>query len=566
MIGDLLRRIARAGPVVCVLTGAWPTITPLCAHERPPLTAKQREAVLPIIQQLANALAALRGQYPEFEGIDAGAVLRKTTTSIGVEVSRNLRRPREKRGLQPEDWGTHGVFVSFVCTRPLRTDGDHIHAHSDIQPTREFAHLGLELNYHVLVCPKPSQGVRDRVLETLEHHAQQLDAVNKGHAQPKDQTGRDPTQKEAPMADNVKMEGDKVWIEGVRNYAMCEPLFEAVGVVVRHLGSSHSPEYLQGISGAAFRIAGICPCAPTCSAAMSTTELARTLGYKVTKINMGEACKSWKDLQALAEAYKKHGKTVPEPESLTDGELREQVQRVHAIIDGIKAAIRSGLPVVVWHAFTNAEYDVVTGYDDATGEFLGWGGYGNPKDAGYARAPQGRMIETAYIGGLPNAILIKGPAADYDAQSAEVSALEEAVRHGRSQENLDKSGDKKWHMLQGIACYSRWAREWESPDRKRGAGDSYCFGVYSKTHAAAAQFLREIAPKHGNAREDLERAAQCFESETKVLEGGRDLLWWSAPQGADAERNKKIAALLAEARDHYAEGIAAIEKALAAMD
>jgi hypothetical protein len=83
-----------------------------------------------------------------------------------------------------------------------------------------------------------------------------------------------------------------------------------------------------------------------------------------------------------------------------------------------------------------------------------------------------------------------------------------------------------------------------------------------QTHAMASGFLREIAPRHEKAKAELERAAACFQAEAEVLEKGRDLLWWSAPEGPDAERNKKATELLAQARDHYAAGIAAIEKAL----
>ena len=47
-----------------------------------------------------------------------------------------------------------------------------------------------------------------------------------------------------------------------------DPLFEGIRVVLSYRGEAYSPAYLQGISGAAFRIAGICPCAPTSSFAM----------------------------------------------------------------------------------------------------------------------------------------------------------------------------------------------------------------------------------------------------------------------------------------------------------
>lgn len=367
------------------------------------------------------------------------------------------------------------------------------------------------------------------------------------------------------MSSDVKVDGSRARLDGVDQYGAVGPLFEAVGVVARYLGSTHTSEYLLGISGAAFRIAGICPCAPTSSAAMSTPDFARLLGYQVTYVDMGGACSTWGELQPLADMYRQNGNVLPVPEALEDSTLAEHARLVHAIIDSVKAGIRRGTPAVVWHAFTNAEYDVVTGYDDDTGEFLGWGSYGGPEDGTYARAPQGRMVETAYVGGLPNAILLSGPATGFDAHGAEVAALREAVDHGRSRENVDRAEGGDWCMLQGIACYSRWARDWASADKKREMGDAYCFGVYSSTHSAAAAFLREIAPRHPRAQSDLERAAASFEAEAHVLAGGRDLIWWSAPEGPDPERNARAAALLSDARDHYAAGIAAVEKALESM-
>lgn len=73
----------------------------------------------------------------------------------------------------------------------------------------------------------------------------------------------------------------RVVLEGVDRFRVMEPVFECVRVVLSYLGESYSPAYIQGISGAAFRIAGICPCAPTCSTAMWTDALVDLLGYEM---------------------------------------------------------------------------------------------------------------------------------------------------------------------------------------------------------------------------------------------------------------------------------------------
>jgi S-adenosylhomocysteine hydrolase len=56
---------------------------------------------------------------------------------------------------------------------------------------------------------------------------------------------------------------ERVVIEGVDRYRVVEPVFEGVRVIVTKRGERYSPAYVQGISGAAFRVAGPCPCAPT---------------------------------------------------------------------------------------------------------------------------------------------------------------------------------------------------------------------------------------------------------------------------------------------------------------
>jgi hypothetical protein len=149
-----------------------------------------------------------------------------------------------------------------------------------------------------------------------------------------------------------------------------------------------------------------------------------------------------------------------------------------------------------------------------------------------------------------------------EARKAEIAALREAVRHGRSRRNCDKAAGPQWVMLDGIACYDRWAREFEQPDRKRGSGDAYCYGIYRRTHRSAAGFLREIAPKYPKAEGHLRAAADHFLREADTLDSAEELLGWGAPAGPDPEQNRKVASILARARDHYAAGIGEIETAL----
>jgi hypothetical protein len=371
------------------------------------------------------------------------------------------------------------------------------------------------------------------------------------------------------MIGALKHAGSKWWIEGVQPYQVCEALFEAVRLALTQHGAPHSANYIQGISGAAFRIGGICPCAPTCDYSMEVWELLELLGYsyKHMWVSLGDAAgqhHAYEALIPLAKAYEENDKTLPTAESFDDPYIREARDKVSAIIDAVKDEIRAGRTAVLWHAFTSAEFDVVTGFDDDKGTFLGRGSYAG-MGPDYAEAPQARTVTTAHIGGVPTAILISEQVRGFDARGAEISALKTAVQHAHSQKNVDKLGGDEWVMLQGLACYDRWIDEYRDPERKRGMGDAYCYGIYRSTHRAAAGFLREIAPKYSGVQHVLEDAAQQFEKEADTLYAEPDLLGWGGPEGPDAERNAKVVAWLGTARNHYAAGIDLIAKALNAM-
>lgn len=346
-------------------------------------------------------------------------------------------------------------------------------------------------------------------------------------------TGRAAGSAGAAKGGTVRREDGKVWIEGMDRYRVIDPVFEGIRLILAQRGESYSSEYIQGISGSAFRIGGICPCAPTCDNAMSPQDLIRLLGYEFEHVKIG-------------------------------GKGEELAAATRAAVARVKQEIDAGRAALVWHAFTNAEWDVVYGYDREKKQFLGRGSYaGNDKP--FAEADEMRMGTCGGICDPLGVILIGRKAGQLDAPKAELDALQEAVRHARSQKNVDKLGGEKWVMLQGIACYDRWAREFrDDPKRKRGVGDAYCYGVYRSTHRAAAGLLREIAPKYPKGAEHLRQAAGQFEAEANVLDKGEKLLWWNSPEGPDAKRNAEAAALLKQVRDAYAAGITAIEQALAA--
>jgi hypothetical protein len=349
----------------------------------------------------------------------------------------------------------------------------------------------------------------------------------------------------------------------VGRYQVVEPLFECVRVVLSYLGETYSPAYIQGISGAAFRIAGICPCAPTVSRHIPPTALIDLLGYEMHdfKLTDGVPDFNWDHFRSLAGLYEANGNVLPQAEALQQVELRMMCDQLGTIIQAVKNAIREGRPAIVWHAFTNAEFDVVAGYGQERGAFCGRGSYAGLGD-GYAQAPWGRMVTTAHLGGQPYAIVIGQRVRPFDARSAEIAALQEAARHARSQNNVDKLGDEQWVMLDGLRCYDRWIDDWRDPQKKRGPGDSYCLGVYRSTHRAAAGFLRELAQKYPEVQGQFERAAEAFCGEADALDASVPLLGWEAREGPDPERNARLVPLLRRARDGYARAIDEIESAL----
>ena len=323
-------------------------------------------------------------------------------------------------------------------------------------------------------------------------------------------------------------------LEGLDRYQVVEPMFEGLRVILAYRGEPYSPAYIQGVSGAAFRISGICPCAPTCGVAMQPQDLARLFGYQVEHLAIQTDRPKTGDL----------GRLYP---------LEEVLARV-------KDEVCQGRPALLWHAFSDAEWDVVCGFDEDSGVFFGRGSYLGLEE--YASAPQTRTLTGQDLCPTLGAVLIGEKQHEYDAPAAELTALREAVRHGHARrENAAPGGP--WVFLEGNQCYDRWVAEFrDDPERRRTAGDSYCLSVMRSTHRAAAEFMRELAPSYPMAASQLKRAANCFEAEAETLDACESLLGWSAPEGPDPRRNAYAADLLAHASDAYATGISSVEKAL----
>jgi hypothetical protein len=279
-------------------------------------------------------------------------------------------------------------------------------------------------------------------------------------------------------------------IPNVEPYQVVEPMYEGIRVILSYRGELYSPAYVQGISGAAFHVGGICPCAPTCTSGITPLELVRKLGYDAEHMTL-----FW---------------DAPAPDSL-----------VTTLINRVKADIRDTRPVLAWHAFTNCEWDVVAGYDDERNLFLGRGsdvGFGS-----YAEASQTRSAECLDICPAQGAIFIGEKTGTFDAQSAEITSLRDAVDHAHSNRNAEKLGGSDWVFLEGILAYERWVNDFKSPSKARTSGDAYCYGVYRSTHRAASNYLFELTKKYPVAASDLMDASRHFGAEADTLQGGGNL-------------------------------------------
>jgi hypothetical protein len=222
------------------------------------------------------------------------------------------------------------------------------------------------------------------------------------------------------------------------------------------------------------------------------------------------------------------------------------------LITAVKDSIDNGRPALVWHAMTNAEWDVVSGYDDEKKVFFGRGSYTGlegqaPHVESWNRAAKAVTICPAF-----GAVIIGDRTGEFDALEAEKEALRDAVEFG---------------MREGVAVFKKWAEDYSKPGKVRDEADSYCFQVYHSTHGAAAGFLREIASHLDESAEKLlMEAADLMEKEAKAFAACWPYLWWSTVRGVDEERSAKVAPLLREAADLYEKAIMKVQDAVTIID
>lgn len=331
----------------------------------------------------------------------------------------------------------------------------------------------------------------------------------------------------------------RVVLEGVDRYQVVEPLFEGVRVVLSYRGESYSPAYVQGVSGAAFRIAGPCPCAPTSSSAMTPLELVELFGYKAEQLAVG-------------------GGYDPDAPAAGSGDEKRHA-RMRGALARIKDEIRAGRPALLVQAFTVWEYDVVCGFDEEKGELHGRGSYAGVDD--YASADEMRALGATAIGGGPYVLLIGEKTGEFDARAAELAALREATAHAhrRSEKPLNE----------GLECYDLWINAYRHLGSFMGRedlpDDRYPLSILPSTRRAASQFIKELAEKYPEARANLQMAGNHFSQEAEALTAAHYLRRAFEDKPSEDER-VQVAGFLTRARAMYALAIDEVARALSKIE
>lgn len=310
----------------------------------------------------------------------------------------------------------------------------------------------------------------------------------------------------------------------IDSYRYYDPVFEGVRVVLTQMGEPYTPEYILGISGSAFKIAAGCPSRPTCVCDFWPADFLRYLGYEISE----HPC--------------------------FDAEGKDDV--TPAMVEAVKKSVNNGRPALVFHAFRDAEWDVVCGYDEGEKQFIGKG----TSIGGYARQPWERAKTCGNICPAFGAVVIENKTTGFSAQEAEIRSLKSAVAHGRKE-----TGDPELYKAEGIQAYKQWAAVFSAPGADRGVADAYCYDAYSSVRKAAVIYVNGLAAKYGKAALFLQGAAEAFSKEVEALEKARPYISWVSPWGVDEARSKALFPLLSEAATAYEKGIEFLEKALVSI-
>ena len=144
--------------------------------EPPALSLQQRlQAVSPVFDSLAEALAKIGSKYPEMAGYQKEKANGQAEDAIWCGYSHNFTRPSTKRGVALSDFREKGFAVSLSCRAMPPPD----QAYAMSEPALALKSLRFYVWAEVLPGPDPSPGLVDEINAIMRVHLMKLEEIEK---------------------------------------------------------------------------------------------------------------------------------------------------------------------------------------------------------------------------------------------------------------------------------------------------------------------------------------------------------------------------------------------------
>lgn len=274
-------------------------------------------------------------------------------------------------------------------------------------------------------------------------------------------------------------------IHDLDRYRHHEPVFEGMRVILLHRREPVSAPSISVVSGAAFRVHTRDRLDVLHNQAMRPDQLARLFGYEAELITFHTS---------PADARPELGRTPAE--------------RLPQMLEVAKGELLSGRPLLLWHAVSDREYDVVAGFDEPRALLHTFGSRAGLRE--YETVPESRSLEGAMDGtGL---VIVGERESTCSIGLLEREALQGAVAH---------ADDARY----GLAAYDDWARYFTrragglAPDGTEGDDGAYVLSVMAASRLAGTSYLRNLAWLYSaQANAHLDLAAENLLREAEALQ------------------------------------------------
>jgi hypothetical protein len=281
------------------------------------------------------------------------------------------------------------------------------------------------------------------------------------------------------------MAGRAAVIHDLDRYRHHEPVFEGMRVILLHRREPVSAPSISVVSGAAFRVHTRERLDVLRNQAMQPHELARLFGYEAELIPFHTSA---------ADPRPELGQTPAE--------------RLPGMLELARAELLGGRPVLLWHAVSDREYDVVAGFDEPQGLLHAFGSRAGLRE--YETVAEGRAADGAVEGtGL---VLVGERTSAYSIGRLERAALQVAVGH---------ADDARC----GLSAYDEWARYFAqragglAPDGPEGSDGAYVLQVMAASRLAGTSYLRNLAWLYSaQANAHLDLAAENLLREAEAIQ------------------------------------------------